>query len=91
MNKTLKQHYQSVVSRGLITTTTRINDFIKKFHEESTEMLNEKIAFDFKEKNNFKHEVIDTIATLTNMLIHLGYDVEELFKENINHQNNRND
>ena len=86
MNKLLKQHYDSIVDRGLITNKTRVNDFLNKHHEETIEMLNEKALFDVNQPNNFKHETIDTIATLCNMLIHLGYDVEKLFKENINHQ-----
>ena len=89
MNEILNQHYQAIVKRGLINKDTTINDFLIKFIEERHEMTVELSRLRCNYENNFKHEVIDTIATLTNMLIHMGYDVEELFKENIEHQKNR--
>lgn len=91
MNQLTKQHYQAIVSRGLINDKTTLKDFITKLVEEFEELANEAYKKDQGLENNFEMEAIDVSGVVFNMLIHLGYDVEKLYKQNIEYQENRKD
>jgi len=87
MNNLTKQHYNATVKRGKIKPETLTLEFIEKMQEELDEIIHEYLH----EGNNFASEIIDLMAVCGNLLIHLGFDVENEFKKNIVKQQQRND
>jgi hypothetical protein len=77
MLKLFKEHYQAIVKRGLITDRTHVFEFIEKHDEETKEMKEAYSKYsNTGNLDKFFHEIIDTICTLTNMLLHFDIDVE---------------
>ena len=89
MNKLVTQHYNATSGLGKIDKNTHVGDFIIKMAEELKELQRE--YFKDYRSDAFKQEAIDLIAAGCNMLKHMGYDVEELYKQNIKHQETRKD
>lgn len=86
MNELTKQHYEAICKRGKITPFTTIDDFIMKMYEEIDELSDYTGIGCNKLSNDAVMEVVDVMAVCGNLLTHLGYDVEELYKQNINKQ-----
>lgn len=86
MKKLFQQHYQAIVKRGLINDDTNLDDFLDKLDEEVFEL---KESIDFWVIEKFKQESIDCICVLTNMLQHLGVDIEVELRKNIKIQEKR--
>jgi phosphoribosyl-ATP pyrophosphohydrolase len=83
MKNLLKRHYQAIVNRGLITSKTQTSDFVKKIKEEFDEMQ------DAYNDEDFIQESIDCMCVITNMLQHLGVDIEKELIKNIEIQEKR--
>ena len=80
MQKLIKDNYQSVLDRGLITKETTQLNFYFKLLEENSEILNEIMSND-KEKLSF--EIADVILTALNFATHFNIDIEKYLKEKI--------
>jgi len=80
MKELFKQHYEAIKLRGLITPETAFHEFVNKADEELLEWVDSKGDPD---------EAVDLICVMSNWLIHCGYDLETLLKDNINVQLNR--
>jgi phosphoribosyl-ATP pyrophosphohydrolase len=79
----LKRHYQAIVNRGLITKETGIDDFLVKLKEEYNELQ------DAYNDEQFIQESIDCMCVITNMLQHIGVDIEKELIKNIEVQERR--
>ena len=74
-----KQNYEAVVKRGLITTSTTDNQFLRKLYEEMAEVYNE--VPPLGSGNEFlNEELADVITVCCNWLIHRGEDPEKWLK-----------
>jgi len=76
MHKIIKENYDSIVKRGLITKKTKHIDFIDKIYEEVNELE------EFTNYDNLKEEMADVILTVLNYAKHYKVDIEkELIKK----------
>jgi len=73
-------HYEAIKLRGLITPDTAFHEFLNKAEEELCE---------FADSKGDPNEAMDLICVMSNWLIHNGYDLETLLKDNLNVQLNR--
>jgi len=80
MKDLFKSHYEAIKLRGLITPETAFHEFLNKAEEELCEWADSK---------GDPAEAMDLICVLSNWMIHNGYDIEELLKENLKVQLNR--
>jgi hypothetical protein len=80
MKDLFKSHYEAIKLRGLITPETSFHEFLNKADEELCE---------FADSKGDPNEAVDLICVMSNWLIHNGYDLEELLKDNLNVQLNR--
>ena len=79
MNYLIKKNYESIVARGLISTSTSMLDFCRKMSEEGIEFIQ---AVKDKDKKQQKEELADVILVCLNIAHHYGWDIEsELFKK----------
>ena len=83
MNKIIKDNYDSIVKRGLITPSTTSKDFIKKLDEEVKEFKEciDIIAKVDKVKkqhfDNLDEELADIILVCLNFAKHYDIDIEK--------------
>jgi NTP pyrophosphatase (non-canonical NTP hydrolase) len=81
MKDLIKQNYESIVARGLITPCTNFHDFMNKHYEEYNE-LEYAYMFNGLDSNEVKEELADCILVLLNMAHHYDIDIEkELWKK----------
>lgn len=79
MNQLLKDNYEAVVQRGLIKKETTFKEFWEKLNEEFYECH---LPYMKKDRTELSKELTDVICVCTNWLIHMGFDPEQLLKEN---------
>jgi NTP pyrophosphatase (non-canonical NTP hydrolase) len=77
MKKLIKDNYNSIVKRGLITPSTTHYDFYQKLKEEVQEVE------DSKTKDEMKEEIADVILVCLNWAKHYNYDIETELKNKI--------
>lgn len=82
-----KEHYNSIVARGLISEKTKLSNFISKIDEEFKELKLEVNGNIISEK--LIQEAVDLRQVVSNMLIHFDVDIEKNLKKNIDYQLNR--
>lgn len=83
MNNIIKENYESIVNRGLITWSTPLEAFLNKIEEEYHELTN---AVD---KDHFSEELADVILTCLNTAYHFKIDIELELKKKIQINKNR--
>jgi len=81
MRKLLKDNYQAVVARGLITAETTNRDFLRKVNEEIGETHKALYLLEHEKENNLAEEITDFINVGNNWLINLGFDPDEELKK----------
>ena len=81
MKKLFKKHLLAIRKRGKITDQTTNFDFFAKAIEELSEFSNE---YD-------PQEAIDLMCVMANYLQSRGYNIKQLLKRNIEHQQTRKD
>jgi len=88
-----KQHYNSIVKRGLINDKTSKQDFRKQIIEEFQELIKELYYNIDNDKLNAKEiqESVDLVQTIKNMFIYFDVDYNTALEVNINHQLSRKD
>ena len=83
MKQLLTRHYQAIRNRGLIDENTDTDDFLRKLEEEFIELCTE------QERDLFVNEAIDCMCVITNMLTHMGVDIEKELLKNVLTQEKR--
>ncbi len=86
MKELILRHYEATRQRGLINSDTEFEEFQDKIDEEILEMDG---AYNSGEFQKAIEESIDVAAVILNMLTHYGFDFEELYRKNVEHQESR--
>ncbi len=73
MKKIIQDNYDSIVKRGLITTSTTRNEFLDKLFEEVAELEQAEINNDW---GNMCEELADVILVCLNWAKHYNIDIE---------------
>jgi hypothetical protein len=81
MKKLFKKHLLAIIKRGKITDQTTDLDFLTKATEELYEFS---LHYD-------PQEAIDLMCVMANFLQSRGYNIKQLLKRNIEHQQTRKD
>ena len=76
-NKLIKDNYESIVQRGLITPSTTVSDFIEKLDEEVSEL------YHATDPVNEIEELADVILVCLNYAKHFNIDIEKALWEKI--------
>lgn len=74
LQKIIRENYDSIVKRGLITSYTTKQDFISKLDEEVSEC---DLALHCGDLDNLKEEIADVILTALNFAQHYDIDIED--------------
>jgi len=81
MKNLIEENYKSIVARGLITPTTKLNEFIDKLLEEVMEFndASNKFLKSPTKKNNIQmdEELADVILVCLNIAKHYKIDIEK--------------
>jgi NTP pyrophosphatase (non-canonical NTP hydrolase) len=81
MKNLIEENYKSIVARGLITSGTKLNDFIDKLLEETMEFHDASNNFLKRptKSNNLKmdEELADVILVCLNIAKHYKIDIEK--------------
>jgi NTP pyrophosphatase (non-canonical NTP hydrolase) len=81
MKNLIEENYKSIVARGLITPSTKLNDFIDKLLEETMEFHDASNNFlkSPTKSNNLKmdEELADVILVCLNIAKHYKIDIEK--------------
>ena len=85
MKKIIKDNYNSIVNRGLITHETSKKDFVLKLEEECQEFID---AF-IHNNGNTKEELSDVILVCFNIAKHYNIDIKKELKNKIIINKNR--
>ena len=80
MKKLIKQNYDSIVQRGLITVDTTTIEFLDKMDEEVMEFCE---AIIDNNEEAIEEECADVILTMLNFAYHKGIDIEQVMKDKI--------
>jgi len=84
----LKQNYDAVVNRGLITPVTTDRDFCRKADEELAEVHQALYRLEMDKDHNLDEEITDLLNVCSNWLQHRGLNpITELEKCLIKNQN----
>jgi len=97
MKKLIKDNYDSIIKRGLITDKTTIKDFTDKLYEEVEEVnelcyvpgFNDYLDIEAINKHDLSFEIADVILTALNFAKHYNIDIERILKEKIEINNER--
>lgn len=92
MKELIKQNYESIVKRGLITLNTTTNDFVDKLFEEVSEVdqlclfapeISEHLDIECIDIEKLSYEIADVILTALNFAKHYDIDIERYLKDKI--------
>lgn len=75
--KLIKDNYESIVQRGLITPSTTVSDFIEKLDEEVSEL------YHATDPSNEIEELADVILVCLNYARHFNIDIEKALHDKI--------
>lgn len=87
MKELINRNYESTRKRGLITVETEDSEFIAKIKEE----LNELEDIVYTGDNDWIYELADIILVCLNYGYHYGYEMEQILKNKIKYNEERND